>query len=302
MNLLFRPEPQSSRIGLGSPIFVLFLLITFPLLISPDLPASASDQTENPVLEQSLRLSLGGGGESFFYGETEPDSTSIMELTGELANVNLSVRFPLPVDLFWQNYSFSRIESSYSTGTLDYDGETWDGEPYTTTTQEEIYRFKGYLGSAYSAEQGVLEPYGGVRARQWRDEIMGPGGYRRRITQVFLLGGASFRVNPEPYLSLGIGGEYSSLTSGSVKSYLSDVDPDYNDPTVNQNQGYGIEGYLRTWVELAGLTFRIEAYGRYLDVGSSDTAPLSPGSFRQVYEPKNETTIYGINLSWVWGS
>lgn len=298
-----RSTNPSLKRSQNSSTFFLFLFLSFLLLFLVTLSVNASAaRSEDPDLLSPFRVSVGGGIESSLYKEYETDGTSIMKLSGELTTVNLSTRFPLPVDLFWQDYTFGRMEGSFSTGSLDYDGATWDGEPYTTTTKEEVYRFQGYLGSSYRVGEGVLEPYGGLKARHWRDEIMGPGGYRRRITQLFIMGGTSLRIDPAPNFSLAIGGEYSDLSFGSVKSYLSDVSPEYNDPTVTQQGGYGLEGYVRTWVDLLGLVFRAEAYGRYMDIRSSDSAPLFEDGFRKVYEPANDTTIYGVNLSWVWGS
>lgn len=283
--------------------FALFLLLTVSVFFAAVFPFNVyANPLEDTDLLSPFRINVGGGAESFLYEEYESDSSFLMELSGELATVNLSTRFPLPVDLFWQDYTFGRIEGSFSTGNLQYEGSTWDGEPYTTTTRDNIYRISGYLGSSYRLGNGVLEPYGGLWARQWESEIRGTGAYRRSITQLFLLGGTSFRVAPSSNFSLAIGGEYSDLSFGSVKSYLSDVDPNYNDPKVSQKRGYGIKGYLRTWVKASGLVFRVEAYGRYLDIESSDSAPLSEDGFRRVYEPENATTLYGINLSWVWGS
>ncbi|MFW6104751.1 MAG: hypothetical protein ACOC6I_02805, partial [Candidatus Bipolaricaulota bacterium] len=70
-----------------------------------------------------------------------------------------------------------------------------------------------------------------------------------------------------------------------------------------QDEGYGLKGYIRTWIDLLGLVFRIEAYGRYLEIEESDQAALyfNGNKVTEVYEPDNTTTVFGIDLSLVWG-
>lgn len=77
----------------------------------------------------------------------------------------------------------------------------------------------------------------------------------------------------------------------------------FNDPLVEQDEGYGLKGYIRTWIDLLGLVFRIEAYGRYLEIEESDQAALyfNGNKVTEVYEPDNTTTVFGIDLSLVWG-
>lgn len=277
------------------------VVICFNFVVGYPGYATFEDSRENFDINLSRTISVGGGTESFDYGEYE--SGQIMELRGSLSTINVSARFPLGGKIFVRDYTFGQIELSISRGELTYEGQTWGGDPLTANSRDNVYRFKGCFGSTYSVDQAVLEAYGGFWARYWANKLEGGGGYRRRIPQLFWLGGASLRFNAGSNLSIGIGGEGSSLSFGTVKSFLSDVNTHFNDPVVEQSEGYGLKGYIRTWIDLFGLVFRIDAYGRYLEIEESDQAALyyNGNKVTDVYEPDNTTTIFGIDLSLVWG-
>lgn len=278
-----------------------FLMVISLLVLISFLGYSAPTTSREFVINPPTAISLGVGTQSFKYQEYQYGP--IMEMQGSLSTINISTRFPLGGNLFFQDYSFGRIGGSISRGQLTYEGETWGGDPLTAITKERLYRFKGSIGAAYTVDEAVLEPYGGLWVRSWADKLKDPGGYRRRITQFFLLGGASLRIDAGPYMVLGLGAEGYELSYGRVKSYLSDVDRGFNDPVVEQDQGYGLKGYVRSWINLFGLVVRIEGYGSYLDIEGSDFATLSYNGieYTEVHEPDNTTIVYGVNLSLVWG-
>ncbi|MFB6290492.1 MAG: hypothetical protein ABEJ25_02035 [Candidatus Bipolaricaulia bacterium] len=288
---------------MGNLKSTLFLLVVINLVIFLSLPIVGASQTsrDGSVINWPTKIGAGIGTESFTYQESSYGV--FIEEKGTLSTVNLSVRFPLIGSFFGQDYSFGQIEGSFSRGNLTYDGQTWGGDPLTASTRDRIYRFRSYIGPAYAFGQGALEPYGGFWARYWHDKVIGQGGYRREIKQFFWLGGANLRFDLSPSLSLTVGGSGSRLKVGSVKSYLSDVNSGFNNPTVEQDSGSCYRAYIKSWTKLLGFVIRVKAYGRYLDIASSDTAPLyyKGEKVTVVHEPANTTTIYGINLNLVWG-
>ncbi|MBS3814738.1 hypothetical protein KGY63_05085 [Candidatus Bipolaricaulota bacterium] len=304
MTLMIKFKGQKRGINPAILRFALFLCVVICLNCVACYPGYAAFEDSRGDFDSNLTstISIGVGTESFDYREYELGP--LIELRGSLSTVNVSARFPIGGDLFVPDYTFGQIGGSLSRGELTYDGQTWGGDPLTMKSRDSVYRFKGCFGSAYNVDQVLLEAYGGFWIRYWANELEGDGGYRRKIPQLFWMGGASLRINASPNLSIGVGGEGYSLSSGIVKSYLSDVDPRFNDPVVEQDEGYGLKGYIRTWIDFFGLAFRVNAYGHYLEIEKSDQAALYDNGDKvtEVYEPDNTTTVFGIDLSLVWGS
>ena len=93
--------------------------------------------------------------------------------------------------------------------------------------------------------------------------------------------------------------EYDHFWSGEQKSYLSDVDFRFNNPTNDQDDGYGLRASFSAARDLGWGTLVFTPFIRYWDIGDSDIAPFF---FRgalagYVIEPANTTTEAGLRVS-----
>lgn len=285
-------------------IFIILAFFCFNIgLIGfiPVLTARAAS-SEGSFTNLPTMFSISGNSEAITYAEFN-NGGQFMELAGNLAGFNMDVRLPFSNDVVGWDYLFGQVGGGFSSGQLLYNGATWDGDPISDRpSNDQIYNLLGSIGGTYDVNNAVIESYAGASLKRWNNKI--EDGYRREITQYFWTGGASFRFDLGRSLAVGIGGGGRNLISGEVTSYLNDVNSSYNNPTVVQNDGYGFNVYIDTWLDVLGTIVKVEAFTRYLYVADSNFASLtSNGSvYTEVYEPENNTTIYGISLGLVWGS
>ena len=191
----------------------------------------------------------------------------------------------------------------YSFGELDYDGQTWGGTPITEDADDWIVECRGLVGYDYVLNgKHLITLFTGIGYRYWNDDIDTPGGYEREIQYWYSPIGVKTVSPLSDKWTWGLTAEYDLFWSGKVKSHLSDVHPGLNDPEVDQDfgDGYGLKFSIRFEKELTkNYALSIEPYIRYWDIDKSDTAILSYYGIpdRYVYEPKNETTSYGLRLN-----
>lgn len=292
------PKTVLSQVFLALPLAFILIIIFGVSSLGSVFPKDKNMHTGG---DRPTYLGIGIGAENFNYSEYE--SGQLMEEKGLLTNLNLSTRLPLNFDLLGQDYTFVQVKGSLAKGGLTYEGETWGGDSLTTNTQDSIYNLKGYLGFSYSLGEAEVEPYGGFFLRYWGNEILGQGGYRRKITQLFWSSGVEVKLYSSKSFSLSVSGSGHSLSFGIVKSHLSDVNSSFNDPAVSQNQGYGLNGSLELWSDLMGLPISLEVYGLYLNVAESTRSTLyyNESKIFEVQEPDNTTLSYGVNFSFYWG-
>ncbi len=200
-------------------------------------------------------------------------------------------------------------------GNLDYDGFTWAGMPAHDESDDYIIQARGLIGYDIKKETYAITLFTGFAFRYWRDRLEGEGGYKRIIKYWYSPIGIKLTVplsytrgpGGERHLkwSWGASAEYDIFWKGKVKSYLSDVDPGYNDPEVDQDpfDGYGLRFSL--WLKRninKNLAVSIEPFVRYWWVNRSDAGILTYNgtSLGYVVEPKNRTYVYGIFLNFIF--
>ncbi len=196
----------------------------------------------------------------------------------------------------------------YSSGDLDYDGETWDGTPVREDTDDWIVECRFLVGHDYvlrgsmGYRKHLITPFIGIGYRYWNDDIDGIGGYEREVEYLYSPIGLKTVSLLSDNWKWGISIEYDFFWGGKVKSHLSDAVPGLNDPEVDQDfaDGYGVRLSLRFKREFASnYALSIEPYIRYWDIDKSETETLTyygtPVGY--VWEPKNDTTSYGFRLS-----
>ncbi len=131
------------------------------------------------------------------------------------------------------------LSIEYAVGELDYDGSTWAGVPLKADTEDYILEFRSLIGGNIHKGRSKITPFIGFGVRYWNDTIKGSGGYEREIIYYYSPIGVKTTSPLSDRWFWSLNAEYDLFWKGQVKSHLSDVDPGYNDPEVNQNFGDG---------------------------------------------------------------
>lgn len=201
-----------------------------------------------------------------------------------------------------ENRIMFNVNLEFLFGELDYTGATWDGTPSTADTDDWIVELRSLLGYDFHISgQHIVTPFIGIGYRYWNDEIGGIGGYEREIEYWYSPIGIKTISPLSDNWTWGASVEYDHLWEGNTTSHLSGAVAGLNDPEVNQEDGYGVRISLQFRRELTrnrGLI--IEPYLRYWEIDRSDNATLTFGGapIGFVWEPENDTTIYGLRLSY----
>jgi hypothetical protein len=188
-------------------------------------------------------------------------------------------------------------------GSLDYDGY-YDGSTATTDTDDRLVEFRVIAGYSFAVSGGhLITPYIGNGYRFWNDDILGRGGYERKIEYWYFPVGIKTMSRLSDVWSWGVTIEYDIFWGGEVKSRLSDVFSEWNDPDVNQDfwGGYGARASFRFKRKYAkGQDLFIEPFIRYWDIERSKLGFLIENGVLQrlLWEPENNTTSYGLRLGW----
>ncbi len=208
-------------------------------------------------------------------------------VAGKYAYNNRTVMFGLSIE--------------YAAGELDYDGSTWGGTPVSANTEDYILEFRSLIGGNIHKGRSKITPFIGFGVRYWNDTIKGSGGYEREILYYYSPIGVKTVSPLSDSWFWSLNAEYDLFWKGQVKSHLSDADPGFNDPEVNQSfgDGFGIRFSLQFKNKISEkFSWYIEPFFRYWDVGESDTAILALNGvpIGLVYEPDNNTTSYGLYI------
>ena len=254
------------------------------------------DKTKPIVPKHSLGLGL----ETSYFDYEEDD---LMEENGFMYGVVGNYIYHS------DNKLMININLKYSFGELDYDGHMvdYDGQtltPITADTDDWIVECRGLVGYDYVLNgKHLITPFIGIGYRYWNDDIDTPGGYEREIQYWYSPIGVKTVSPLSDKWTWGLSAEYDLFWGGKVKSHLSDVDPGFNDPEVDQDfwDGYGLRFSVQFKRELTkNYVLSIEPYITYWNIDKSDTETLSyygtPTGY-VLYEPENETIFYGLSLN-----
>jgi len=193
------------------------------------------------------------------------------------------------------------LESSL--GRLDYDGHFQDGTPLKTDTEDWLVECRGLIGYDIGINgRYLMTPYTGIGYRYWNDVISSSYGYEREIHYWYVPIGVKTAGPLAERWTWGVTAEYDLFCRGIVKSHLTDADPAYNDPVLNQGfgEGYGVRCALMFARALAGgASLSIEPFISYWDINRSDIGDLcfNGSPIGHVVEPNNETISYGLSIN-----
>jgi hypothetical protein len=233
---------------------------------------------------------------NFDYEETA-DGEKLMEEEGTMHGLRLaytghSGRGPM-----------FRVDGSFNYGELEYDGQTWGGDPVGADTEDYLVRLQGALGWDFQHGNSVSTVYTGLAFRYWNNEIDDTGGYEREITQFYWPIGYELAVPLGEKWVLGGGLEFELLLDGQVKSHLSDADSSFEDAHNDQEagDGYGVNSIIYLKRDSERLPWSVGLFVNYYDIEDSDTDLVTLGEWMfLVYEPENETTEIGLRVSLYW--
>jgi hypothetical protein len=195
-----------------------------------------------------------------------------------------------------------KLEGRISRGQVDYTGQDSTGTPLTIKNiNDTMFETRGLWGPVIiPLDDGLIIPWIGAGYRYLFDGLDKTiGGYRRESNYLYLPLAAEFI----PYVKEGwkIGGivEFDYFLRGRQISYLSDIDPQYNDIKNNQDKGWGARASLKFYGKGALQDVVIEPFVRFWRIAESDTAmityhgaPVGVG-----WEPENRSFEYGLRAS-----
>ena len=151
----------------------------------------------------------------------------------------------------------------------------------------------------------AMTPYIGAGYRYLNDNShrKDAGGYERKSNYIYSPIGFEFNI--------GLGNkwfikeilEFDYFWWGRQKSYLSDADPGFNDPSNRQKQGYGFRGILAIRKQFKFVGFEFGPSIKYWNIRKSNKViltyygdPYAFGPIVKVYEPRNSSLEFGLIL------
>lgn len=163
--------------------------------------------------------------------------------------------------------------------------------------------FDGRLIGGKDFDRGhyLLSPYAGLGYRTLYNDLRGSTstgatGYRRSSTYVYLPLGLTHRFRWDDQARVSTSLEYNHLLEGKQQSFLSDSNPQFNDPVNTQKNGYGIR--LVSSYETVSWSWGL--FYQFWNLQDSDRSIRTTSGVPVVYviEPQNTTTEVGIQLKY----
>ena len=238
------------------------------------------------------------GPEIEYYEYREP---GIMKEYGGLFGGYASfTAFTMDQSLFLQAFG------SIAGGTLTYDGGTYGGDPLTLDTPNILYNFRALVGPNFGGEKASLLPFSGFCIRLIDDDLKRnyEWGYRRQTT--YFYSPIGFELSTRSMLwSFGVKGEFDIFWLG-LNNNRDFPTSDRSREDVNLTQdpftGFGLQGSFFACAQVNRyLYITIEPFVRYWDVKkSSEKNILTDAGNLTVYEPDNNTLVYGVRCGMGW--
>lgn len=192
-----------------------------------------------------------------------------------------------------------KLEGDYSSGDIDYDGQTWGGTPLTSSGDNKIFNLRGLLGYDWISGNQAITPYLGIAVRYWKDDQDSSSGYKRETWYYYSPIGVMYNYKSASAWSFALQAEYDIFWQGKNKSAFSDVNPGLNDIEVKQTQGYGVFLSASITYDFGIIGLNVEPFFQYWDVKESDSAALYYYGQLMTYaaEPDNDTKVWGVRVS-----
>lgn len=258
-----------------------------------------------------LGLFLNGAQNSFGGEEASVHSfrlgTEISYITYEEPGImeETGVMYGILADYTWHSdrQFLVRVDGKLSYGQVDYDSS---GTGSVDNINDYMAEVRVVGGFDFEVLKGsTATPYAGVGYRYLRDELggrtstTGALGYDRESNYFYIPVGIEVRKSLQGAWSVGFNAEYDVFIRGFQRSHLGDAVAGLDTLENEQDQGYGIRGSIKITKAAERVSFFAEPFIRYWNIGQSDTKDVTfNGTPIGVvgYEPKNNSTEYGIKL------
>jgi len=246
-------------------------------------------------------LFLGADLTNFNYREFDTNGREVDRERGVLPGVRITARTS-------EDRLFARIDGTYHAGTVNYDGETQSGTPVTTDTDTRLLTIAADVGHWFGPAPYTWGAYLHLARRNWDRDIQsrpGVGGIYEEYRWSEL--GLGVRHVWEPPTGSTwhqeLTGTLLRATSGTIFVRLSDVDPGYDDTTLNLGDRTGFRLRYTASHDMGERTLRIEPYLEYWEFGRSNTEIITANGSNTAYtvtEPRSESTRIGVAVGLVF--
>ncbi|MFH0953784.1 MAG: hypothetical protein V1873_05605 [Verrucomicrobiota bacterium] len=241
-------------------------------------------------------LGLYGKVESFQWKEYDDNDHELLEESGPI--FGLGGFIDIPVERSVRAEGLAELFF----GSVDYDGQTQEGVPTTTTTDYAGLMGEGRLYRSFPAGRDVtLTPFAGAGGRSWLRKINdgehGVGkGYEENWITLYALVGVSGQVKVAPKSELfGRAALHLPVFNEVIIDWSSLGGP--SDITVNPGKEFGLDLEAGLRVE----SFMASVFYETLDFSKSDGEAALIGSVPStVWQPKSEGRMIGLKAGLVF--
>lgn len=249
----------------------------------PVVSAAQTSETKNPKQVWEL------GTEIYCYDYREPD---VMREDG--------IMYGLAGSYTYHNNFMVKGEARGSWGQVDY-----KNSGTINNINDYSFELRGLGGHDFAvSDKLTLTPFFGLGYRYLNDDTSGKtsstgaAGYERESNYIYSPIGFEGTAAFKDGWFLGASIEYDIFWWGRQISHLSDVDSGFGDVKNDQKRGYGIRGALKIQKNWDKLNLVFEPFVRYWNIAKSEDSNVTYSGtiVGYGYEPKNNTTEYGIKI------
>lgn len=257
-----------------------------------------------PPLWAAPAFNLGVGFDAMYFDYREFNGNDVLldKETGPMPGLHLSGA------LQWDNW-YSELVYEYHLGTVDYDGQTQNGEPLTTETEEDIVDLSLIVGRHFGAASRYRSAlYAGLGYHYWERNILPTGtvaGLLETYQWSYALLGVKFS-----FLKSDQNGLLLDLRVRRMLDATMDVDflgfMNWDNTTLDLGEDWSFRfglPYILSLGQHASLT--IEPYISTWYIERSETREITSGGLPLtpirlvIHEPRSETTNVGISLRYL---
>jgi hypothetical protein len=242
---------------------------------------------------QKATMRLYGKVESYQWKEFDDHDNKLLKESGPLFGFGGTINLPVKSSLHLEGLAEVLF------GSVDYDGQTQEGSPVTTTTDYSWLTGEGTISMLFPvAKDVVVKPFAGVGGQAWQrtindaEDSAGQGYTENWLTIYGILGvGGDFTVNPESHVFADIA--LHAPMFNQMKTDWSDLGGP-SDITVNPGKELSLTAE-------AGLKWRryiASVYYEAMDFSKSDAETF--GSELTVWQPKSEARMFGVKAGVVF--
>jgi hypothetical protein len=199
----------------------------------------------------------------------------------------------------YHNRLVLKLEGRGNYADMTYDGGMGGSALHQSDVPDYLVEGRAIIGYDFPVWKAtVLTYYTGIGYRYLNDDSSEfVGGYERESNYVYSPLGIAFATNLGNNWSIVETLEYDLFWRGKQESHLSDASSMLPDITNKQHDGYGYRGSITAEKKFERIIFQAGAFFRKWSINESDIEIRDiDGTPIAFWEPKNNTTEYGITL------